>query len=155
MVEFEYCPWKKVVIHDVEFEELEKRLMWVEIAAPPGSLAKPPFRWCKGWIITSRSMEICRESIRERMKGILRLQFLGLSPLPDYVSVIELENRTKIPVIDVSDSPFWKALVQWALKTFEKDALKVIRKLDHQDQIAILGFIPKSWEKRTDESGSP
>jgi len=117
-LQFEYVPWKRVIVHEVVFEPIDKILSYYRASVPMGGVGDP-MRWCDGWLFTVNGAPLTPDTVRERKEGVIRWTSLGLSPCPVYVQKLEIvEGKIAIPVLNVSHLPLFKEMISWMKMTF-------------------------------------
>jgi len=115
MVEIEYSPVKKIVVHEIyrydSKEELTKRLA--------GYSSGRPIFWCDG-IVFVYYMDDSDDSKNEYLKGTAHWSTLAYAEMPKFAASIELEEGmfkgVKMAVIDYNSFKLFKDFIKW-LKT--------------------------------------
>lgn len=102
MVEIEFKPIRKVVVHEEIEHELSHLIRLRVLGLQKQSLAQP-LHWAEG-IVFSRSMMPYSEEISKQMlEGIVHFQAIEWAHMPKYRKEIKHRGIT-IPVIDMSDN---------------------------------------------------
>ena len=129
MTRFIYKPWKEVIIQEVKFEKLENILRWIQISTSPGGIVNP-LKFCDGWIFIVQGMEETEITAREKLKGRLRFAYVGLTYMKDFKEEIDVplpeshSHLFRVPVMNVSDGPFYRDLIHWIEREFPEEAEK-------------------------------
>jgi hypothetical protein len=70
MVEFEYQPWEKIIIHEIEEYRLEE-MMNIQVQGVAEGGTTRPISWANGILFHHHSMPPTEDIVREQIKGIL------------------------------------------------------------------------------------
>jgi len=112
MVEIEYMPTKKIVVHEMykhsTIEDLIKR-----IVSPEG--ARPLF-WCDGILFTFY-LDDGDEARKEYIKGTMHWDMLAYTEMQSFRDSVELDEGmfkgVKVPVLNYSGFVLFKDLTKW------------------------------------------
>lgn len=130
-VDFDFRPWRRIIVHEVNFEPLPKILGYIAASTPMGGTAEPALRWCNGWLFFISGAPMGPEIERERMGQVMRWLSLGLCPLEKWIPLLEIpDGKIKVPIFDVSHIPLFRDMIEWVEKTFPKEveeAKKVVQ----------------------------
>lgn len=118
MVEFEYRPYRKIVIHQIQKIPLEQLIYVSAIGVEDGGTCTP-FYWTNGIIFQHQSIPYSDEMISESLKGIIHWSLLTYEYLEEYKEELEGPRRVKIPLIKTEDEIFIK-MVEWIKNVYEK-----------------------------------
>jgi hypothetical protein len=112
MVEIEHVPVKKLVIHEVYRYDKKEELMLR--AVRPNSIM--PLYWSDGVLFFFYPFESSGAK-KDYLKGIFHFEIIGYCLMPEYKSMLELEDEqikgVKIRVLDLSKFELFKDLAKW------------------------------------------
>jgi len=103
MVEIEFKPLRKVVIHEEIEHELNYLVRLRVLGLQKQSLAQP-LSWAEGIVFSRNLMPINDDLIKQWLDGVLHFQAIEWARMPKYRKEIKHRGIT-IPVIDMSDNP--------------------------------------------------
>lgn len=113
MVEVEYQPWKKIVIHEAIKYNLDSLVRIQSLGVEPGGLAQP-LLWAKGTVLSKSVMPETEDIVKEKLEGGVHWPSVIWAPMPEFKEVIIIkETNVKVPIIDVSTHPIYKAVAKW------------------------------------------
>ncbi len=118
MVEFEYQPWKKIVVHEVVKYPIEFFTSQHCLGVETGGIGRP-LNWADGIVFDIGPFRDTDDIIREKLEGKIHYSSIIYGVLEKYQPVFELPSSIRIPVTDVSDNKIFKEMVAWIKKTFE------------------------------------
>ena len=118
MVEFEYRPWNKIVIHEIIKWPLEQFLLTRSIGVQEGGLGRP-LTWANGIIFDRAVMPPTPEIIKENLQGIVHWNSLIYGDLEKYQEEFPLPRQVKIKVVNQSHTPMTRILVKWLKQVYE------------------------------------
>ena len=105
MVEVEYQPTKKIIVHEAIKQSYND---FVKTKTRTANLNKPlsPVRWCEGVVFVYSNMPATNELINEMAyKGVLHWSGIEFAEMPDFSEVISDPNtHVQIRVIDMSNN---------------------------------------------------
>ena len=119
MVEFEYQPWKKIVVHEVVKYPLEFFLSQHSLGVQPGGIGRS-ITWADGIIFGIDTMRTTDEVIKEQLEGKIHYNSIVYGLLEKHQPEFKVAGNIRIPVIDVSNNEIFKEMVAWIKRTFEK-----------------------------------
>ena len=119
MVEFEYQPWKKIIVHEVVTFPLQHFLSGASLGVSEGGVGRP-LMWVDGIIFEIASFQETDDIIKDKLAGIVHWSALSYTPCPQYQTEFKVAGSIRIPVIDVSSNNIFKEMAAWIKKTFEK-----------------------------------
>jgi len=117
MVEIEFKPLRKVVVHEEIEHELNYLIRLRVLGLQKQSLAQPLY-WAEGIVFSRSMMPLSEEISKQMLEGILHFQAIEWAYMPKYRKEIKHRGIT-IPVIDMSDNPTVTELAR-ALKKSKK-----------------------------------
>ena len=119
MVEFEYQPWKKIIVHDVVKFPIEHFISSHSLGVQPGGIGRP-LTWVDGIVFERGLFRDTDEIIKEKLEGNLHYSVVSYALLEKYKPEIRVkEGNIRIPIIDLSDNKAFKEMVAWIKRTFE------------------------------------
>ena len=114
MVDIEYRPVQKIIIHEVIKYELEN---FIELKAQPRPPNTPPsiVRWAEGTVFDYMAFPQTHELINERAKdGTIHWDFIEFAQMKNYVEVLGNPNGTShVKVINVSNNTAVSGAIRW------------------------------------------
>lgn len=119
MVEFEYKPWKKIIIHEIVKFPLEHFLSTHSLGVQQGGVGRP-LLWVDGIVFGKNVFRDTDDIIREKLEGKIHWSSLNYGILEKCQSEFKVEGNIRIPVIDLSGNKVFKEMAQWIKKDFEK-----------------------------------
>jgi len=109
MVEVEYQPLKKIIIHDVEHSPFEK---FVEYQCSRGGT----FGWCSGIVFAIAHFGDHKDIVRDRLDGIQHWQCVEFTELEKFKNELSNSKNLSCAVVDQSHN---KVLVKAIAKVKE------------------------------------
>ena len=123
MVEFEYQPWKKIIIHEiVEFPPdyfLDNQAM----SAPEGGRS-PPLHWANGIIFVRIPLPPTEDVIAEQIKGTIHWSSLHFGRMRKYQKEIKRSRSVTVPILDMSEHEIFGAMAEWIKETQTQNTKK-------------------------------
>jgi len=119
MVEFEYQPWKKIIIHEVVKLPLQHFLSTHSLGQPQGTVGAP-IAWVDGLIFDKVGFRDTDDIIKEKLEGRIHWTSLNYGIMEDYQQEFKVEGSIRIPVMDVGDNKVFKKMANWIKENFEK-----------------------------------
>jgi hypothetical protein len=116
MVEFEYQPWKKIIIHEIVEFPPDYFLDNAARAAPEGGTS-PPLQWAKGIIFIRTPLPPTEDVVGEQIKGIIHWSALHFGRMRRYQKEIKRERSVTVPIIDLSEHETLGAMAEWIKET--------------------------------------
>ena len=124
MIKITHAPWKEIIIHEIIEHELDDFLKLRCIGIAPGGLGKP-LLWIDGLALDRISMLETESVVREKLDGKLHWSSLSYALMPKFKTIVILrEGNVRIPIINVSNSPFFQAVNRWLKKIRHEDLEK-------------------------------
>lgn len=120
MVEFEYQPWNKFIVHEVVKYPLEHFLATHSLGIQEGGIGRP-LNWSDGIVFEHRTMRPTDDVIREKLEGKVHWSSLNYGILEKFQEQFKMPRQIKIPVVNLSNNEFFKEMAKWIKETFEKD----------------------------------
>lgn len=113
MVEVDYQPWKKIVIHEVIKYNLDSLVKLQSLGVEPGGLAQP-LLWAEGIALSKSTMRETEDVVKEKLEGVVHWPSVMWAPMPEFKEVIIIrETNVKVPIIDVNAHPIYKTVAKW------------------------------------------
>ena len=119
MVEFEFQPWRKIIVHEVAKFPLEHFLISHSLGVQQGSVGRP-LTWANGIIFEKGVFRDTDDVVREKLEGKLHWSSLHYAILKKYQSEFKMAGNVRIPVMNVSDNEFFREMAAWLKRNFEK-----------------------------------
>jgi len=120
MVEFEYQPWKKIIVHEVAKFPLEHFLNTHSIGIQQGGIGRP-LVWVDGVVFEFAGVRDTDDMIREKLEGKVHWNHLHYAILERYQSEFKItQGNIRIPVVNVSDNKVFKEMAEWIKNNFER-----------------------------------
>ena len=129
MVEFQYRPFRKIIINEIFVCPLEDLIHLILLATPPYA-SSAPLRWCEGWVFSIIPYNLIEKSWDEQVKkGIVYWNSVTLAPFPTYRTHIDVnQGQVKIPLLDLSYSDNMVAFIDWFEEAFKEKIAVLPRK---------------------------
>ena len=118
MVEFEYQPWKKIIIHEVLKFPLEHFISASSMGVQAGGVGRP-LRWVDGVIFQIGNFRDTDDIIKEKLNGIVHYSAVSYAILEKFQSEFKVSGNIRIPVIDLSGNKTFREMAIWLKKNFE------------------------------------
>lgn len=112
MVEFEFRPWRKVIIHELMEFPLEHFIFQSSQGIQPGGTGRP-IMWSNGLVFTTFLLQPTEDVVKEQLQGIVHWAFLHFGRMDKYQREVKGNNRIRIPVIDVSNHSIFGPMSNW------------------------------------------
>ena len=120
MVEFEYQPWKKIVVHEVIKHPIEFFISQHSLGVQSGGIGRP-LTWVDGLVFSRLGFRDTDDIIKEKLRGTIHYSSIIYGILKKYQPQFMVkEGNIKIPVINVSDNKIFREMAAWIKKTFEE-----------------------------------
>jgi len=123
MTEFEYQPWKKVIIHEVEKFPLQHFLSGASLGVQEGGVGRP-LRWVDGIIFEILHFRDTDDIIKEKLDGTVHWSSLVYAIHEKHQTEFKVAGSIRIPVIDLSRSKIFKEMITWLKKKFETSLVR-------------------------------
>jgi hypothetical protein len=120
MVEFEFQPWKKVVVHELIKSSLQDFLSEHSLGVQEGGIGRP-LLWTDGIVFEHGLFPDTEDIIKEKLQAKVHWGFLKYTFLEKYQSEFKVLGSIRIPVIDVSNNQTFKEMANWIKNNFEKN----------------------------------
>jgi hypothetical protein len=114
MVEVQYSPTKKIVVHEIIKSELSDFIkMKVQPRLP--NMQAMPFRWIDGIVFTFMSTIPTEQLINEHVRdGVIHWDHIEFAEMPTFQNVlVNTENGATWPVIDGSNNTAVCDVITW------------------------------------------
>ena len=119
MVEFEYQPWKTIIVHEVVKFPLQHFLSTHSLGVQQGGIGRPMV-WADGLVFDKGVFRDTDDIINEKLEGKVHWSSLNYAIMEKYQSEFKVEGNIRIPVVDVSDNVVFKKMAVWIKNNFEK-----------------------------------
>jgi len=119
MVEFEYQPWKKIIVHEVVKFPIEFFISQHSLGVESGSIGAP-LSWADGIVFEIVAVRETDDVIKEKLEGKIHYSSIAYGLLKKHQPQFKVEGNIRIPIIDVSNNKIFKEMVAWIKKTFEE-----------------------------------
>lgn len=118
-MEFEYQPWKKIIVHEVLKFPLQHFLSASSLGIQAGGVGRP-LKWVDGVIFQISQFRDTDDIIREKLNGTIHYSAVSYVIHENFQSEFKVSGNIRIPVIDLSGNKVFKEMVSWLKKNFEK-----------------------------------
>jgi len=118
MVEFEYQPWKKIIVHEVVKYPIEFFESQNSLGVQPGGIGRP-LTWAEGIVFNRSMMRETDEVIKEKLEGKIHYTSLVYGILEKYQPELKVAGNIRIPIINVSNNKIFKEMATWIRNSFE------------------------------------
>ena len=115
MVKITYRPWNEIIIHAYIQYELDDLLKHRSMGVSPGGLTRN-LLWVDGMVFYIRLMPSTESVINEQLEGKVHWSSITFALMPEFKSLITIEGKIRIPIINVSENPSFKAAAEWIRK---------------------------------------
>jgi hypothetical protein len=120
MVEFEYQPWQKIIVHEVVKFPLQYFISSHSLGVEAGGIGKPLY-WVDGLVFEKIAFEESDEAVKEKLEGKVHWNHLHYAIMEEYQSEIKIsKGNIHIPVINASDHETYVEMAKWIKTNFEK-----------------------------------
>ena len=119
MVEFEYSPWKKVIVHEVTKFPLDYFISGASYGVQPGGVGRP-LTWADGLIFAKGGLPDSDEIVKEKLQGDLHWNHLHYAIMEKFKPEIKVEGNIRIPIINASDNVIFREMASWIKRSFEE-----------------------------------
>jgi len=119
MVEFEYQPWKKIIVHEVVKFPIEFFISQHSLGVQSGGIGMPLY-WADGIIFEIEAFQETDDVIKEKLEGKIHYSGISYGLLEKHRPDFKVPGSIRVPVIDVSDNKIFKEMAAWIKKTFER-----------------------------------
>jgi len=120
LVEFEYQPWKKIIVHEVVKFPLQHFLSTHSLGVEQGGVGQP-LTWVDGVVYEIGIFRDTDDIIREKLDGRVHWSFLHYAILEKHQPEFKVPGNIRLPVIDVSGNKVFREMAAWIKKNFEKE----------------------------------
>ena len=117
-IEFEYEPWKKIVIHEVIKFPLQHFLSGASLGIESGGVGRP-LSWVNGLILNISVFRDTDDIIKEKLNGTLHYSSISYATQEKFQTEFKVDGNIRIPVINVSNNKIFAELASWLKKEFE------------------------------------
>ena len=115
MVKITYSPWNEIIVHEYIQYELDDLLKHRSMGVSTGGLARN-LLWVDGIVFYLRLMLGTEPVINEQLEGKVHWSSITFALMPEFKSLITIEGKIRIPIINVSENPNFKAAAEWLRK---------------------------------------
>lgn len=118
LTEFEYQPWKRIVIHEIIKLPLEHFLSGASFNVQQGGVGRP-LRWVNGLILEIVSFRETDDIIKEKLNGTIHYSAISYAILEKYQPEFKVSGNIRIAVVNVSNNKTLAELASWIKNKFE------------------------------------
>ena len=119
IVEFEYQPWEKIIVHEIVKFPIEFFLSQHSLGVAPGGIGRP-LNWVEGIVFIISGFMETDEVIKEKLEGKVHYGSIVYGILDTYQPEFKVDGNIRVPIVDVSNNKIFREMVAWIKKTFEK-----------------------------------
>jgi hypothetical protein len=117
-IEFEYQPWKRIVIHEIIKFPLQHFLSGASLGVSEGGVGRPLI-WVDGLILEINIFGETDDIIKEKLNGIIHYNAVSYAIQEKLQPEFKVSGNIRSPVIDVSNNRIFKEMATWLKKNFE------------------------------------
>jgi hypothetical protein len=117
MVEFEYQPWKKIIIHEIIEYKVDDFAVQFH-GRDQKDAPNIPIMWSNGVMFVITSFPQTPEVIKDQLKGVLHWPTLHMVRMPEYRQTIQMDRNVKISVINVSNHKIFGSMSKWLKENY-------------------------------------
>jgi hypothetical protein len=117
-IEFEYQPWKKIVVHEIIKLPLQHFLSGASLNVEEGGIGRP-LAWVNGLILEIAHFRDTDDIIKEKLNGTIHYGAISYAIHETFQPEFKVSGNIRIPVINVSDNKIFAELATWLKKNFE------------------------------------
>lgn len=117
MIEFEYQPYKKVIIHEITKVPLDQMILARAIAAGEGQVAQP-LLWVDGVVFEHAQVPFTEDVVKAQLKGIIHWSLLVYSDMDEFKEEIVGPRATRITVFK-QEGIMFRTLAKWIKENYE------------------------------------
>jgi len=117
-IEFEYQPWKRIIIHEIIQFPLQHFLSGASLGVSEGGVGRPLI-WVDGLILEINIFGETDDIIKEKLSGIIHYNAVSYAIQEKLQPEFKVSGNIRIPVIDVSNNRIFKEMATWLKKNFE------------------------------------
>ena len=119
MVEFEFQPWKKIIVHEVVKLPLEDFLSRHSLGVQEGAIGRP-LLWVDGIVFEKGVFRDTDDIIKEKLAGKVHWSSLNYGILEKYQTEFKVTGNIRIPVMNVGNNKVFREMATWIKSNFEK-----------------------------------
>ena len=112
MVEFEYHPWEKIIVHEIAEHKVDDLMNMQVQGVTEGGTARP-INWSNGILFLHMNMQPTEDVIREQIQGTVHWSGLYYARMPKYVSSVVRAGKITVPIINFSNHIIFKPMAIW------------------------------------------
>ena len=116
-MEFQYQPWKKIVIHEIVSFPLQHFLSAASMGIQQGGVGRP-LRWVNGLILEVGAFRDTDDIIKEKLDGTLHYSSVSYAILEKFQPEFKVTGNIRVPIIDISGNKIFRELVDWLKNEF-------------------------------------
>ena len=117
-IEFEYQPWKRIIIHEIIKFPLQHFLSGASLGVSEGGIGRPLI-WVDGLILEINIFGETDDIIKEKLNGIIHYNAVSYAIQEKLQPEFKVSGNIRIPVIDVSGNKIFREMATWLKKNFE------------------------------------
>lgn len=119
MVEFEFQPWRKIIVHEVVKFPLQHFISGASYGVQTGGVGRP-LTWANGFIFEKRGLRDTDDVVKEKLEGKIYWSSLHYAILKKCQPEFKVPGNIRIPVINLSDHETFREMATWIKNNFEK-----------------------------------
>jgi len=113
MVDIEYSPISKIIVHEVIRADYQNFLNMFAIPQQPG-VQRPYARWIDGILFIFKGFPPSPEVLRDKIQGILHWEIVNFTEMEKYTSTItNPKNNITMDVLDNSNNTAVSDFIRW------------------------------------------
>lgn len=118
MVEFEYQPWEKIIIHEIVEYPMEFFFTQATLGIPEGGVGRP-LNWSNGIVFINTVVQPTEDVIKEQLKGIIHWASLYFGRMRKYQKEIKRERSVTVTIIDLSNHSVFGPMAKWLKEVYK------------------------------------
>ena len=113
MVDIEYNPISKIIVHEIIRADFQHFLNMFAIPQQPG-VQRPFARWIDGILFIFKGFPPSPEALRDKMQGTIHWEIVNFTEMKDYTATVtNPENNITIDVLDNSTNTAVSDFIRW------------------------------------------
>ena len=113
MVDIEYKPISKIIVHEIIRTEFQDFLNMFAIPQRPGA-PRPSARWIDGILFTFIPFPPSPEALRDKIEGIIHWELVNFTEMEQYTSTVtNPETNITMNVLDNSTNTAVSDFIRW------------------------------------------
>jgi len=113
MVDIEYSPISKIIVHEIIRSEYQNFLNMFAIPQPPDG-PQPNARWIDGILFLFKGFPPSPEVLRDKIQGVLHWEIVNFTEMEQYTPTItNPENNVIMKVLDNTSNTAVSDFIRW------------------------------------------